>query len=238
MHQENLEQYLETYRKDPFAFENKIMLHTFSSRCIQYSVSKKNYLELGIGHGITIENLSGYFEKVIVLEASPTLVNQYKNKYDNVELHETYFENFESTQRFDNIGMGFVLEHVDDPAFLLNKYRKFLTKNGSIFIGVPSASSLHRILAFKAGMLKDICQLSDTDINFGHKRYLTYHHWITLLKNEGLRIERVEGLYLKPFSTQQIQGLNLDSRIVDALVDVSKDYPEISNSLFIEVKNG
>ena len=235
---ENLDLYIDIYKHDPFFHENEMMLDNFSSRCIKYSVNKKNFLELGIGHGITLDKLSKYFSKITVLEGSSKLIKQYQGKYDNVEIHETYFELFETTKRFDNIGMGFILEHVDDPGLLLNKYRSFLTDNGSIFIGVPSASSLHRILGVKAGILADLRQLSEVDISFGHKRYLRYQDWVEIFKKEKFRVVRAEGLYLKPLTTGQLKSLNLNPKIFNALVEIAIDYPEISNSLFFEVKNG
>lgn len=235
---EDLDQYVATYANDPFGYENEMMLYNYATRCVNYSSNHENYLELGIGHGIALDILARYFSKVVVLEGSSRLIKQYSNIYHNVEMHEVYFEKFTATEKFHNIGMGFVLEHVDDPVSILNKFRKSLTSNGSIFIGVPCASSLHRLLAFKAGLIKDIREMSQVDLDFGHKRFLTYDDWWKLFNKEGFHIIRAEGLYLKPFTTAQIGSLNLDPRIYEALVSVSIDYPQISNSLLFEVKNG
>jgi SAM-dependent methyltransferase len=234
---ENLDIYINSYHEDPYIHENELMLDKFSSRCIKYSVNKNNFLELGIGHGITLAKLSKHFSRITVLEGAPKLVKQYQNIYDNIEILETYFEHFETSGRFDNIGMGFILEHVDDPSLLLRKYRNFLAENGSIFIGVPSASSLHRIIGVMIGVLDDLQRLSDVDIGFGHKRYLKYQDWIDLFKKEKLYVTRAEGLYLKPFTSEQIASLNLHPKVFDALTEIAIDYPEISNTLFFELKN-
>jgi SAM-dependent methyltransferase len=235
---EDLDQYLATYANDPFGYENEMMLYNYATRCVKYSSNRENYLELGIGHGITLGILARNFSKVVVLEGSARLINEYANRFNNVEMHEVYFEKFTTTEKFYNIGMGFVLEHVDDPVCILNKFRQRLTSDGSIFIGVPCASSLHRLLAFKASLMKDIRAMSQVDLDFGHKRFLTYDDWCQLLHNEGFNIVHAEGLYLKPFTTSQISSLKLDPKIYEALASVAIDYPQISNSLFFEVKNG
>ena len=233
----NLDNYVDTYDNDPFLHENEMMLEQYVSRCIQYRVSNENYLELGIGHGITLDKLSRHFSHITVLEGSPKMVAEYADKYTNVDIHEIFFEDYNTKKKYDNIGMGFVLEHVDDPVILLKRYRNFLTERGSIFIGVPSASSLHRILAVKAGMLDDIQKMSETDIRFGHKRFLTFNDWVAMLRSEGFAIVRAEGLFLKPFTTSQLNSLNLDQRIFDALAGMAREYPQISNTIFLEVKN-
>lgn len=235
---ENLNQYLDTYSNDPFEAENHRGLNRYVDYCLNNSVGSDSLLELGIGHGIALEKLRQHFNRIVVLEGASVLVEQYAHQYPNVEVVETYFEQFSTTEKFDNIGMGFILEHVDDPALILRRFAPFLSPSGRIFIGVPSASSMHRILAQRAGMLDDIRKLTPTDLNFGHKRLWTYQDWKQLLENEGFTIEKIQGLAFKPFSTAQLCSLNLDPKIVMALDDLSLDYPELANALFIEVSYG
>lgn len=232
---ENLNQYVETYTKDPFEKENSMMLSRFVSLCISNLVEDDTFLELGIGHGITLSELVKKIKNVTVLEGSSKLISQYQNMYDNVDIVEVYFEKYNTSKKFNNIGMGFVLEHVDDPIQILKQYKPFLTDKGSIFIGVPSASSLHRSLALNAGMIDDIRVLSDADIKFGHKRFFTYDDWCNVIKSAGLRVKNAHGLYLKPFTTDQIASLNLDSKIIEGLSDIALLYPEIANTLYFEV---
>lgn len=233
-HFENLNQYVETYSNNPFDEENRRGLIRYVSYCIDSSFGNDNYLELGIGHGVTLNKLKAYFKRVVVLEGASSLVKEYQGKYDNVEIIETYFEQFSTREKFDNIGMGFILEHVDDPIAILRQFAQFLSATGRIFIGVPSASSMHRILAQKAGMLNDIRELTPTDHAFGHKRLWTYSDWKNLLETEGFKVEKIQGLAFKPFSTSQLASLNLAPSIIDALDDLSIAYPELANALFIE----
>jgi len=231
---DNLDHYLDTYQNDPFADENQRGLQRFIDYCVEYRVSDRDYLELGIGHGVTLPVLSQHFQHVTVLEGAPRLVQAYRGRFANVAVVETYFEDYETTQRFDHIGLGFVLEHVADPAVILQRYAALLNPNGRLLIGVPNAASMHRWLAHRAGMLDDLRQLTPTDLAFGHKRLWTHDDWRRLLENNGLTIRRMHGLVLKPFTTLQLASLQLDPRIIRALDELSGAYPELANGLFIE----
>ena len=59
---------------------------------------------------------------------------------------EAYFESFEPARSYDAIEMGFVLEHVDDPALIVRRYKRFLKPGGFIGMAVPNARSLHRLI--------------------------------------------------------------------------------------------
>lgn len=233
-HFEDLNQYLDTYSNDPFHDENQRGLKRYVNCCINNSIGNDNYLELGIGHGVTLARLSRHFNRIVVLEGASSLVKDYQDKYHNVEIIETYFEKFSTLEKFDNIGMGFILEHVDDPGAVLQRFAQFLSATGRVFIGVPSASSMHRLIAQQAGLLDDLRQLSDTDIAFGHKRLWTCADWKNLLETQGYKLEKIQGISFKPFSTGQLQSLNLTPEIIEAMDDFCITYPELANALFIE----
>ncbi len=233
----DLNQFVNTYSNDPFHDENQRGLNRYVQCCIENSRHFDSYLELGIGHGVTLNLLSQQFKQIVVLEGASNLVNQYTGKYSNVDIIETWFETFSTQEKFNNIGMGFILEHVDDPIAILNQYAGFLTKNGRIFIGVPSASSMHRLLAQQAGILDNIEQLSEADLAFGHKRLWSYQKWRDMIENEGFTIEKAYGIAFKPFTTTQLSRLKLNSNIVQALNDLSTNYPELANALFFEISH-
>jgi SAM-dependent methyltransferase len=234
---EDLDLVTEIYTNDPFERENFFADTGHVKRCIHYAKDRELWLELGLGRGIVLRHISEAMKSVLVLDGSPELVRRYSGLIPNVQIELTYFEDFETDRKFPNIGMGFILEHVDDPAVILNKYRHILTDGGAIYVGVPSASSLHRVLAHHAGLLSDIRVLSDTDRRFGHKRFLTHDDWMDLFSSLKLRVERAEGLYLKPLSTGQLESLKLDPRIYEALAETGRDLPQIANTCFYLLKN-
>ena len=235
---EDLNQYTEAYSGSPFQEEYERALRRYLHFCRTRKISAQNYLELGIGHGITLDGLRRDFERVLVLEGASAMVRKYAGRYPNVEIVETYFEDFATEEKFDHIGVCAVLEHVDDPVAILRKYAGFLTPNGRMFIGVPSASSMHRLLAQRAGLLADPRNLSEIDLAFGHKRSCTYEDWLAIVGQAGLRIEKTAGLALKPFALSQLTALNLTAAVKDALDEFAENYPELANGLFIEARAG
>jgi 2-polyprenyl-3-methyl-5-hydroxy-6-metoxy-1,4-benzoquinol methylase len=131
--------------------------------------------------------------------------------------------------------MGFILEHVDDPVVILNKYKTYLKENGIIFISVPNAKSLHRLIGFEAGLLDDMYKLSVHDLELGHKRYFDLEKIKDLISNSNLDVKNCFGLMLKPITGDQMQKLGWDSTIFDALVKIGHTYPELSNCIYLEV---
>jgi 2-polyprenyl-3-methyl-5-hydroxy-6-metoxy-1,4-benzoquinol methylase len=123
--------------------------------------------------------------------------------------------------------MGFILEHVDDPAGILRRYRRFLAPRGKMFVAVPNAEALNRRLGHMAGMLDDMAALSANDAALGHKRYYTVSTLAAQLSEAGYRIDGMEGIYLKPLTTTQMLSLRLDPKIITALCQVGIDYPEL-----------
>ncbi len=233
---ENLDVHCNAYIEDPFECENSLTIENLAQKCVSYSLSKSNYLELGLGHGVALKVLAENFESVTALDGSVKMIEKFTNAYKNVQLQHTYFEDYQTENKYDSIGMGFILEHVENPLLILIKYKSFLRGGGSLFIGVPNAASLHRLLALEAGLIDDIHALSTQDIAFGHRRNLTNEEWLALFSEAGYTVQRNEGLYLKPFTTKQIQSLTLDERVYSALGKLAMSYPGISNACFFELK--
>ena len=139
-------------------------------------------------------------------------------------------------EKFDVIVMGMVLEHVDNPVEIMGHFGKFLAPDGKMFITVPNAEVLNRRLGNLAGLLPDMLLMSDNDRLLGHKRYYTVETLTHDVEKAGYKVEMMEGIYLKPFTTQQIMSLNFDQNIIDALCEVAVEYPELSCGLMAEIK--
>jgi 2-polyprenyl-3-methyl-5-hydroxy-6-metoxy-1,4-benzoquinol methylase len=233
-----LDDHVEAYtRKSVYDFDNEIILNWYPKKILKYCKSRKSLLELGLGHGCTADILGFNFEKYLIIEGSKNIINNFRKLYPNskVEIYESIFEKFDTAFKFDVILMGFVLEHVNDPNFILKHYKKFLSDNGKIFITVPNAESMNRRLGYYAGLLEDMHKLSDNDYKQGHKRYYSVETIKKEVVNAGYKIDRIEGLFLKPFTTNQLLSLKLDPRIIESLCLLGTNYPELSLGILLEV---
>ncbi len=220
-----------------YDFDNRILLEWYSRRVLELTRGARSLLELGIGYGLTAQTFAGHFASHSILEGSPAVIANFRRNYPRPgpEIVETRFETYTTEDTFDVIVMGFVLEHVDDPAWLLRRYQELLAPRGRVFIAVPNAEVLNRRLGNLAGMLPDMQQLSEHDLLLGHKRYFTVDSIRALAQQSGLLIRRLEGIYLKPLTTQQMLSLDLDERIIEALCRLGVDYPELSCGILVEL---
>jgi 2-polyprenyl-3-methyl-5-hydroxy-6-metoxy-1,4-benzoquinol methylase len=220
-----------------YDFDNEILLTWYPQRIVMNSKGGSSVLELGLGHGFTTIIFSNNFDRHVVLEGSPAVIQNFKEKYPecDAQIVETYFEEFDTEEKFDVIVMGFILEHVDNPFEIINRYKKFLSPGGKIFLAVPNAEVLNRRLGHLAGMLENIETLSENDLLLGHKRYYTVSSLSAAIARAGYQIDKMEGIYLKPFTTSQILSLNLDEKVIHALCEVGVDYPELSCGILAQI---
>lgn len=225
------------YGKDfDYELDNRLILNWYPTRVFE-KMKTGNLLELGVGHGYSCRQFESKVSEYTILDGSTAVIKKFRDNnpdLNNVNIIETFFENYSSESTYDNIVMGFVLEHVEDPELILRKYRDLLSDDGKLFISVPNAGSLHRQLASLAGMLTNIEMLSQADHDLGHLRYFTVETLKSLVERCGYTIVSIEGLLLKPFTTSQITSLNLDDKIYQALMQKGIEYPELSAGILLE----
>lgn len=220
-----------------YDFDNAIQLKWYPERIVQFSKGVSSLLELGLGHGITASVFEQHFKRHVVIDASPAVIQNFRQRFPDskVEIAESYFETFETPERFDVIVFGYILEHVDDPIRILKHFRSCLAPGGRMFVTVPNAEVLNRRLGHLAGLLPDMQQLSEHDLLLGHKRYYTVESLRKDILQAGYAIKRMEGIYLKPLTTSQMLSLNLDDKIINALCLAAIDYPELSCGILAEL---
>lgn len=243
---ENLDQYRNAYEDSfPYYWDETLLLDAYVRKLISAASDLKDVraLSLGIGRQIVsralFENIQ--LSEYHVVEGSPEIIDDYKSKAsppDFVRLHNAYFEDIEFDRPFDLIEMGFVLEHVDDPELILRRYRQFLAPEGILFVAVPNARSLHRLLGHAAGLMPDIYSLSQSDRDLGHKRYFDSDSIAELVERCGYRIEARHGFMLKPLTTGQIHLLGMGDKLDEALIQVGYGLPDIANGILIQAKLG
>ncbi|NCD41938.1 MAG: class I SAM-dependent methyltransferase [Bacteroidia bacterium] len=234
----HLDEHVEAYAGNSiYDFDNQIVLGWYSRRILELVQSDVSVLELGLGHGFSAKVFAGNFKRYSILEGSRSVILNFQKKYPdcNAEIIESSFENFVTSEKYDVIVLGFVLEHVDNPSELIKQFQKFLSPEGRMYIAVPNAESMNRQLGHLAGLLPDLFELSQNDIDLGHRRFYTVESLKEVIQRSGGKVVRMEGVYLKPFTTAQIMSLHIDNQIVDALCQLGIRYPELSCGLLAEV---
>lgn len=218
--------------------ENDLILKWYPQRIMMHlqGVDVSSLLELGIGHGFTTRLFNQGFKRHVVVEGSKVVIDQFKeNNGDlDVELVEGYFESFMTDERFDVILMGFVLEHVDDPALIVERFKQFLAPGGRLFVAVPNAKSMNRRLGLEMGMIKDIYELNENDHALGHQRQFCRDSLKSLLSSCGFKVTWEEGVYLKPLPLGYMQSLPRFRDNLQAMLEVGVEFPDLCVALLME----
>jgi SAM-dependent methyltransferase len=220
--------------------ENELILNWYPPRILR-RVQGQGYsslLELGLGHGYTTALFNRHFHRHVVLEGSSVVIDLFRENYPglNIELVEGYFEEFISDEQFDVLMMGFILEHVDDPALVLRRFRKHLKPGGRLYVAVPNAKSLNRRLGLAMGKISDIYQLNANDHALGHQRQFCRDSLKELLQGEGYRVGWEEGIYLKPLPLGYMQQLPELEENLRAMCEVGVNFPDLCVGLLMEVE--
>ena len=222
------------------AFENNLILNWYPGRILKRldKDSLGSILELGIGHGYTTTLLNEHFDRHVIIEGSGAVIEQFRKDtpLESIEFIESYFEDFETEEQFDVVLMGFVLEHVDDPELVLNRFRKFLKPSGRLFIAVPNAKSMNRRLGLAMGKIDDIYSLNENDVAHGHQRQFCLDTLKELISRTGYDCLWEEGIYLKPLPLAYMQIMPEFDENLQAMLEVGVDFPELSVGLLLEAR--
>jgi len=189
-------------------------------------------LEIGPAEGVMTEYLFRLGNPLTLVEGSSLFSKQLKEKYPDIEVVNSLFENFKTEKKYRSIILGHVLEHVDDPVLILQHVKQFLKEDGVILSAVPNANSIHRQAAVLMGLLPQVNAFSELDKHHGHKRVYS----IAALENDfslaGLKILKTGGYWLKPVSNSQMEK-DWTPEMIAAFMKLGEKYPKIAGEIYI-----
>lgn len=192
-------------------------------------------LQLGLGNGSLARHLAPHFQEFMVVEGSPAIAADFKNRPVNCGVVTTYFEQFAPSKPFDRIFGNHMLEHVDDPVAVLRRTRGWLAPEGRALFTVPNAGSLHRRIGVELGLLPSANSLNAQDHVLGHRRVYTAAEFRADLEKSGYVVEQLHGYMLKIVSNSQMKSWSRD--LIDATYRVSLTLPtELCANLFAVCK--
>lgn len=191
-------------------------------------------LEVGCGTGEMTSALLEVAKSVTVIEPAERYFEQALNRFgSHISLHKEFVEDFKSNKKFDTILLAGLLHHLPDPCSVLRSLKAFLRPDGKVIVTVPHAFSLHRRLGVRAGLLKK--ESDDTERNklFRHQHKFDKDTLRKCLTDSGYTVQECFGYMLKPFSSDQMQSLQLSWELIQALNAVGREYQELASQLYI-----
>lgn len=215
-----------------------------SGNAVKYSfeifnryIKKGSILELGPAEGIMTDLIYSNLHKMgggilTLVDGSSLFCTELKKKYPDVEVCHSLFEDFHTDKKFKTIILGHVLEHVDDPVFILRHVKQFLEEDGVILSAVPNANSIHRQAAVIMGLISDIKAFSELDYHHGHKRVYTIDEFKNDFLLAALTVKEIGGYWLKPLSNSQIEK-DWTEEMIMAFMKLGEKYPDIAAEIYI-----
>lgn len=202
---------------------------------IKENLKGEKILDVGCADGLMTKELSKYFKHITAIDGSEKLIKR-AEKYNlkNVKFIYTLFEEFNTKDKFDSVILSDILEHVKEPVRLMKMSKEWVKRNGRILILVPNAYSIHRQIGVMAGLLKDAHDLNATDIKNGHRRVYDLDLLKEDIKSAGLKIIKSGGMFFKPFSNSQMDSLQLNDNILDALYKMGTKFsPQLLAEIYV-----
>lgn len=193
-------------------------------------------LELGPAEGHMTDLLVQLDQPLTCVDGGKPFCDSLRQRYRQVEVVHSLFEEYRPEKRFDTIILGHVLEHVDDPVAILRRAKDWLTPEGRIIAGVPNARSIHRQAGVLMGLLSFEEDLNEADHYHGHRRVYTPETFRRDFLQAGLEIEIFGGYWLKALSNNQLEATHTPE-MVDAFMRLGERYPDIAGEIYIVARN-
>jgi 2-polyprenyl-3-methyl-5-hydroxy-6-metoxy-1,4-benzoquinol methylase len=206
--------------------------NAYCFRVLRRHLRDGNLLELGPAEGVMTELMASTDRDLTVVEGSSLFCDSLRLRFPKIRVVHALFEDFNPEGRFDNIVMGHVLEHVEDPVHILRKARGWLKPGGCIFAAVPNARSLHRQAAVIMGVLSQEDEMNELDKHHGHRRVFNPESFRSAFTQAGLRVDVFGGYFLKPISNGQIES-DWTPAMIEAFMQMGERYPDIAGENYV-----
>lgn len=229
--------------KYAYSFDFDVM-HPFMLKSFIPFFKQGNFLELGSFKGDFTRKFLPYFEDVTCVEASDEAISIAKSEFGKrVKFYNSLFENVVLPNKYDNIVLTHVLEHIDDPVGLLKRVNnEWLSDNGRFFLVCPNANAPSRQIAVKMGLITHNSAVTPAEKEHGHNITYTLDTLERDAKAAGLKVVHRSGIFFKALANFQWDKLlNTDiisEEYLEGCYMLGQQYPDLCSSVFLMCEKG
>lgn len=240
----NLDNYQEEY--DNHTFED-IMVE-YRRKCVLEQMEKystRNVLEIGCGHEPIMKYFDNY-NRMVIVEPGDDFYNNavnYKKKDKNIECYHALIEDVIEDLKeisFDFIIISSLLHELKNNLEILKKITHLCHKETIVHINVPNKKSLHRILAYRSGIIPSLDERSDTQIRLQQNEFFDLRELNEFIEKAGLTSKEEGTYFVKPFTHDQMSNLLengvIDRVILDGFYGLATDFPENGSEIYVNAQ--
>lgn len=220
------------------------VLHPYMLKSFKPFFNKGSLLELGSYKGNFTERFLPHFQDITCVEASNVAIAEARVALgDRVKFVNALFEEAELPCRYDNIVLTHVLEHLDDPVFVLKRINnEWLTEGGRLFLVCPNANAPSRQIAVKMGLISHNSAVTAAEAKHGHRCTYALDTLERDAVSAGLSVVHRSGIFFKALANFQwdrlLQTDIVSKEYLDGCYALGHQYPELCASIFLVCERG
>ena len=230
-------------RQYAYGFDFDVM-HHYMVETFRPLLHPGSALELGSFRGDFTKRLLSLFDTITCVEASNVAIEEAKQQLPkSVRFIEGDFETLQMGEKFDNIFLTHVLEHVDDAVRVLRRINdEWLSETGRLFLVCPNANAPSRQIAVKMGLISHNSAITSGEVQHGHHRTYSLDTLERDAVASGLRVVQRSGIFFKALANFQWDKiLNTDvisKEYLDGCYALGQVYPDLCSSIFLLCEKG
>ncbi len=220
------------------------VMHKFMVRSFEPFFNEGNCLELGSFKGDFTKRLTGRFSDITCVEASDEAIALAKETLGgNIKYVNELFENTTLPEKYDNIILTHVLEHLDNPVSVMKRVNdEWLSDKGRFFLVCPNANAPSRQIAVKMGLITHNDAITPAEKEHGHRITYTLDTLERDAVAAGLKVVYRSGIFFKALANFQwdrlLQTDIISNEYLDGCYQLGQVYPDLCSSIFLMCEKG
>lgn len=220
------------------------VIHPYMIQSFRPFLQAGRTLELGSFKGDLTKRLMAHCDNITCVEASAEAMGVAQSRLpQQIQFVHTTFEHAQLPQKYENIVMTHVLEHLDDPVHILRRINdEWLSEYGRFFLVCPNANAPSRQIAVKMGLISHNTAVTPAELAHGHRRTYTLDALERDAAAAGLKVMHRSGIFFKAMANFQWDRLlktDIISReYLDGCYALGQQYPDLCSSIFLLCERG
>ncbi|QWE20934.1 bifunctional 2-polyprenyl-6-hydroxyphenol methylase/3-demethylubiquinol 3-O-methyltransferase UbiG [Polynucleobacter sp. AP-Kolm-20A-A1] len=235
----NLDSYTDEFLELPFERTQELFRREAILECIDKN-GYKNILEVGCGIEPIFTSLPDSINCTVV---EPTksffqIASLKAENYRNCQVVNSTVEEFETQSEYDLIIVASVLHEVVEKEAFIKKIWHLAGSNTNLYINVPNAKSMHRLLAVSMGLIKVETEISATQVKMQQISVpYTLESLSNFLTKFNFTVMNYGTVFIKPFTHDQMQYLVstgfLTNEMLRGFNRLTEFFPEFGSEIWM-----